>query len=503
MKQIEHIGVVGAGAMGRGILQLFASAGQTVHCYDAADGAADEAIEFVRGMITRLVEKERLSDSEADAIIARIHKVDSLDGLADCDLVIEAIVEDLSVKQTVFADIEAVVASEAIIASNTSSLLVSAIAAECRHPERVAGMHFFNPVPLMKVVEIISAVRTDAAVVDTLVALTESAGHRAVIAADQPGFLVNHAGRGYYTEAFRCLEDQVCAVPDIDRIMRLAGGFRMGPLELLDLTGLDISGKAMVTIYNDFQQEPRFRPSSLVPPRVAAGLYGRKTGEGWHRYENGRKQEPPEPKTPDMPADCRFWVAEEAPERRALLELVSNAGAEVARDAATADVIIVQPWGEDVSSVCASRGYDARRTVAVDPLPGLDRHRTLMLSILTDVAVRDAAHALLAPGPGVTVISDSPGFVVQRVLAMIVNIATNIAQRGIASVQDIEDAVRLGLGYPAGPLTLGEQIGPARVLAILENMQATTGDPRYRPSLWLRRRVALGASLLTEDAARG
>ena len=372
-----------------------------------------------------------------------------------------------------------------------------------KHPERVAGLHFFNPVPVMKVVEIISAVRTIQCTVDRLKECVETTGHRAVIAQDQPGFLVNHAGRGLYTEGLRILEEQAASHSQVDRLMREAADFRMGPFELLDLTGLDVSGKVMQSIYEQFQQEPRFRPSSLIPPRISAGLYGRKTGAGWYQYEEGKKidSEPPVP-APLRP-DCKVWVDPAADRHAELTALAAEAGAQVVDQPDHASLLLIQPWGIDASQACADLGLDGHRCVAVDPLPTLDTHRTLMLTAITCTAARDDAAAILsADGTSITVINDSPGFVVQRILATIVNIGTNIAQRGIASVADIDDAVTIGLGYPAGPLTLGDSIGGKKVMQILEGLQRVTGDPRYRPSQWLRRRVQLGQSLLTTETAR-
>lgn len=497
------IGVIGAGTMGRGIVQLFAAAGHAVCCFDAQAGAAEKAKQAVVGMVQRGVEKGRITQAEVDALAGRITACESMSGLTDCTLVIEAIIEDLAAKRGLFAALEAIVSDEAILASNTSSLVVSEIAAGCRLPQRVAGLHFFNPVPLMKVAEVIAAVRTAPQVMRTLTALVAGTGHRAVITADQPGFLVNHAGRGYYTEALRALEEQVASVADIDTLLREAAGFRMGPFELLDLTGLDVSGKVMESIYEQFQQEPRFRPSSLVRPRIAAGLHGRKTGEGWYRYEQDRKCEPATAAIPALPSGLKVWIDPQADEYAALGEAVRRSGSTLVSEAAQADLLLVQFWGSDATRYCADHGLDAARCVAIDPLPGLSKHRTLMLTASTTPAARDAALALFAgAAPGATLISDSPGFVVQRVLATVVNIAANIAQRGIASVADIEDAVKLGLGYPQGPLAWGDAIGGARVLTILQNMLALTGDPRYRPSPWLTRRVSLGLSLTTPEAAR-
>jgi 3-hydroxybutyryl-CoA dehydrogenase len=501
---IHSIAVIGAGTMGRGIVQLFAQAGHPVRCYDAAEGAAQSAIEFVRDLIDRAVSKERYSREQGDAIIARMSASTHIEDLAGCDLAIEAVVEDLGIKRELFRALEAVLGDTAILASNTSSLMIADIAAGCRRPERVAGLHFFNPVPLMKVAEVIAAVRTAPATVAALHSVVVGAGHRAVVAEDQPGFLVNHAGRGLYTEGLRILEEQVASVQDIDTLMREAGGFRMGPFELLDLTGLDVSGKVMESIYQQFYQEPRFRPSPLVAPRLGAGLYGRKTGEGWYRYsDNLKKQMAPTRPVPALNHELLVWVDPAADDYERLQGLVLEVGMTLHNLPDEADILLVQFWGDDVSRYCAAHGLDPTRTVAVDPLPGLENHRTLMLSSVTRPEVRDAAWAMLAAqDTPVTVINDSCGFVVQRVLATIVNIAADIVQRGIASVADIEDAVRLGLGYPQGPLSLGDAIGGKRVMNILTRMHELSGDPRYRPSPWLARRAALGLSLLTAETAR-
>lgn len=497
------IGVVGAGAMGRGIVQLFAQAGHPVRCFDAKSGAAAAAVDYVVGMLQRNVDKGRLTVDAFERIRAHISAAQDLPALAGCGVVIEAIVEDMGVKRDLFRGLESILGDDAVLATNTSSLTVSEIAAGCVRPERVAGLHFFNPVPLMKVAEVIAAVRTSPATVQLLKSITEGAGHRAVVTTDQPGFLVNHAGRGLYTEGLRVVEEQVATPADVDDVLRDGMGFRMGPFELLDLTGLDVSSRVMASIYEQFQQEPRFRPSSLVPPRVAAGLFGRKSGEGWYRYEEGKQVRPAARSVPSLSPVQRVWVDSHAAQADALKALVASAGLSVVSRGPDADLCIVQPWGMDATSTALSLGLDPARTVAVDPITPFELRRTLMLTAVTTAGARDGAHALLgSDGVPVTVINDSGGFIAQRVMATIVNIAANIAQRGIASVADLEDSVKLGLGYPHGPLTWGDRIGPARILAILRAQQDSTGDPRYRPSPWLVRRVALGLPLVTPEALR-
>lgn len=497
------VGVVGAGAMGRGIIQLFAQAGHPVRCYDTQAGAAASAVDYVLDMLRRNVEKGRLDALDFERIRASIGVAGDLPALAGCGVVIEAIVEDLGVKRELFRSLEEILGDDAVLATNTSSLTVSEIAAGCAKPERVAGLHFFNPVPLMKVAEVIAAVCTAPATVQLLKTITEGTGHRAVVTADQPGFLVNHAGRGLYTEGLRVVEEQVASPVDVDDVLREAMGFRMGPFELLDLTGLDVSSRVMTSIYEQFQQEPRFRPSSLVAPRVAAGLYGRKSGEGWYSYDAGKPVRPAARAVPALATGLRVWVDPHAPHADALKALAVAAGITLVTRSPDADLSVVQPWGVDATATALSLGLDPVATVAVDPMTPFELRRTLMLTTVTSAAARDAAHALLASdGVPVTLINDSGGFIAQRVMATIVNIAANIAQRGIASVADLEDSVKLGLGYPHGPLAWGDRIGAARILAILRAQQDATGDPRYRPSPWLVRRVALGLPLVAPEAVR-
>jgi 3-hydroxybutyryl-CoA dehydrogenase len=499
-----RIGVVGAGTMGRGIVQLFAQSGHSVSLFDTADGALPKAMAAVGEMIDRGVKKGTYPAQRGEQIKALIRPCTTLEALGDCEVVIEAIVEEMEAKRALLQALERIVSPQVILASNTSSLVVAEIAAACTHPGRVAGLHFFNPVPLMKVVEVVASVRTTSQTVETLRQLVADSGHRAVITADQPGFLVNHAGRGLYTEGLRILEERVASCADVDLLMREAADFRMGPFELLDLTGLDVSGKVMQSIYEQFQHEPRFRPSSLLRPRVAAGLYGRKTGAGWYVYDaQGKPPNPPEPATSRLSTGLKVWIDPVADDRESVAALGSTAGAVRVMEHSLADLCVVQPWGQDASGYCADHLLDARKTVAIDPLPGLQKRRTLMLTAVTEPSARDAALTLMRiDGAKVTVINDSPGFVVQRVLATIVNIAAEIAQRGIASVSDLEDAVMLGLGYPKGPLSIGDGIGGARVLSILRGMQSATGDPRYRPAPWLVRRARLSLPLLTLEARR-
>jgi len=494
------VGVIGAGAMGRGIAQVLAACGCRVLLADARAGAADEGAAFARRMLDRAAEKGAMTGEAAAVAKARIAVVppDS-PRFAEARLAIEAIVEDLEPKRRLFAALESVVDEGCVLATNTSSLSVTAIAAACRRPARVAGFHFFNPVPLMKLVEVIGGPLTDPAAVESLLALGRRIGHRAVVVADSPGFLVNHAGRGFGTEALRIVGEGVADFAAVDRILRDAAGFRMGPFELMDLTGVDVSHPVMESIYEQFYHEPRFRPSPIARQRMAAGLLGRKTGRGYYPYKDGHMQAPPEPAVPAPRGSRPLWVSPRDAAGHAAVAAALGGRAETGAKPPADAVCIVTPVGEDATTAALAEGLDPRRTVAVDPMFAAGR-RTLMTTPVTEAGARDAAHAALAAdGTPVTVIRDSAGFVAQRVVACVVNVACDIAQQRIARPEDIDSAVTLGLGYPAGPLAWGDKLGPARVLAVLDAMQRLYGDPRYRASPWLRRRALLGVSLLTPE----
>lgn len=501
------IGIVGTGAMGRGIAQIAAQAGIRVLLFDALHGAAISARDTVVATLGKLADKGKIPATALAAASAKLEVVPRLEELASAQIIVEAIVENLDVKKTLFRQLEDIITADCILATNTSSLSVTSIAAACKRPERVGGFHFFNPVPLMKIVEVIDGLMTAPWVSAALLALGQRMGHTAVAARDTPGFIVNHAGRGFVTEALRVLGEGVTDFWEIDRIMREAAGFRMGPFELMDLTGLDVSQPVMESIYHQYYQEPRYRPSALAAQRLAGGLLGRKTGRGFYAYSNGKPEPMPAATAPTaMPASV--WVSQTRPDwAEAVREIVAAAGITAETDYMPSDeaLCIVTPLGADTTTACVTKGIDPARTVAIDCLLGVGAggtaRRTLMTTPLTTAAMRDAAHAVFAAdGSPVSVIRDSAGFVAQRIIACIVNIGCDIAQQRVASPADIDRAVTLGLGYPKGPLAFGDALGARKVLHVLEAMQDFYGDPRYRPSPWLKRRALLGVSLLTEEA---
>jgi len=487
-------GVAGSGTMGRGIAQVLAQCGVRTVVFDAQPGAVKRARDSISQSFDRLIERGKLQRAEADVALGRIETAASVEAFAPCQVVVEAIVEDLQAKRELFAKLETIVGTDCILASNTSSLSVTAMAAACKRPQRVAGYHFFNPVPVMKIVEVVAGVLTDAWVTEALTALARRLGHTPVNCKDTPGFIVNHAGRAYVPESLRILSEGVADFASIDRILVEAAGFRLGPFGLLDLVGLDVSHAVMKSLYHQYYEEPKYRPSFICEPRVAAGLHGRKTGRGWYQYgDDGSAQpvaEPPAPKTkPES-----VWAVPE------LKDLLAKLEARMVAKPDAKTLCFVAPLGKDATTSALDHGLDPARTVAVDPLFGFAKRRTLMTTPVTAPEARESAHALLATdGVPVSVIKDSPGFVAQRVVAHIVNVGCDMMQMRIAAPEDLDRAVVLGLSYPRGPLAMGDAAGAARILAVLEAMHDFYQEPRYRPSPWLKRRARLGVSLLTAE----
>ncbi|MBI2770928.1 MAG: 3-hydroxyacyl-CoA dehydrogenase [Burkholderiales bacterium] len=499
------VGVIGAGAMGRGIAQIAAQAGSTVRLYDTQAPAIAKARDELHAQWDRLAGKGRMDSQAVAACKSRLQAASALQELADCDLVVEAIVERLDVKKSLFSQLEEVVRPGCVLATNTSSLSVTAIAAGLKQPQRFAGYHFFNPVPLMKVVEVIAGLKTDPAVCAGLAEYARQMGHTPVQAQDTPGFIVNHAGRGYGTEALRIVSEGITDFATIDRILRDQAGFKLGPFELMDLTALDVSHPVMESIYQQYYDEPRYRPSVITAQRLAGGVVGRKVGEGFYRYVEGKAQIAPEPAAPQVAEMPPVWVSTRAARKSELYQLLKDLGAkiETGQSPSPTALTLVAPLGFDITTVAVVERLDPARTVGIDMLidDAATKRRVIATNPATREDMRDAAHALLArDGKPVSVIRDSGGFVTQRVVATIVNIASDICQQRICSPADLETAVTLGLGYPLGPLAMGNRWGPTNILEVLFNMQTVYGDPRYRPSPWLRRRGAIGLSLMHEES---
>jgi 3-hydroxybutyryl-CoA dehydrogenase len=460
---------------------------------DARPGGAEAAREAVAGRIERLAEKGRIRAEDAAAAIGRMEIASDFADLAPCDTVVEAIFEEIGAKREAFAQIESAVSPDCLIASNTSSIPIASIAQACKLRNRIAGLHFFNPVPLMKLVEVIRAAETSDATIAALTALGRRMGRTPVTVKDSPGFLVNMGGRAYTTEGLRIAHEGVARPEQIDAIMRDCWHFRMGPFELMDLTGIDVNYPVSMIVYEGYLHDPRIRTSPNHKAMADAGLHGRKTGQGWFAYDKGQPLDRPS-------AD---HVTDAAPVR-----MVQLAERDDAVEAFCADIgveigghgpFLAGPIGEDATHVALRTGVAHQALVCPDLTGDTSKRVTLMTAPGADREALDmVAAAIAASGRSVTAIKDSPGFVAQRMSAMIANLGCYMAEIGLASPADIDLAMQLGLNYPLGPLALAEEMGPQTTLNVLEQLQAITGEDRYRPTMWLKRRARLGLPVHTE-----
>ena len=468
--------------MGMGIAQIGLTADLSVVLYDVSAQALQKAAAEIQSRIARMEETGKLPAGFGDAAIGKLVLASEITQLASCEVVVEAIVERLDIKQKVFADLDRVVAADAMLATNTSSLSVAAIAAHCNRKERICGLHFFNPVPLMKLVEVIVTPATSPEVAQWADEVCRQIGKVPVTVKDTPGFLVNLQGRAYALEGLALVQEGVADPATIDRIMRDGAGFRMGPFELLDLTGIDVNHPASTYIYEGYQHDPRLRTTTLHQSMVNAGLFGRKTGRGFFDYSNGPSFAP-SPAAPEAPVSIKPRIVE----GEGWEAIIQSEGFQ-----AGDDVSLIAPVGEDCATACARLSLDPRSTVAVDLTAAGLRHLTVMSAVGGGEAAAKAAGWLRGLGFRVEVIKDSPGFVLQRILAMVANLGCELAQIGVAKPADIDLAMKLAQNYPRGPLEWANWLGLAKAHEIMTRLQAITGSDRYRPSLWLRRRAQLG-----------
>ncbi|MEU6812957.1 3-hydroxyacyl-CoA dehydrogenase [Streptomyces sp. NPDC046831] len=506
-----RIRIVGAGVMGRGIAQWAAAAGHTVELCDARKEAVAEAVDFVRRMLERAAQKGRTTPEAAASAVARLIPLDDPAAPGEeVQLVVEAVREDLATKTELFRRLEDALPAGTVFATNTSSLPVTQIAAGLSDPSRLAGLHFFNPVPLMRVVEVVPGELTRPDIPPALVELVQGTGHTAVVVADTPGFLINHAGRGLVTEALALLEESVADAAGIDRIARDVLGLRMGPFELMDLTGLDVTAAVIDSIWQGFRHADRLRPSFLTPNRVVAGLHGRKTARGFYDYG---PDAPAPAATAEQPvtgdAGRPVLVHGRGAHADALRQALARSGAslETGPEPSDGTVVLVPTWGTTVASAVAGDGLPPARTLGVDPLSLTTGRRVLAVTPASDPAAARDARAVLARAEDsdeplrVSVVRDTAGSVAQRLLASIVAVAASIAERSIAAPDAIDTAVTAGLGYPFGPLAWGDRIGGPQLLTLQRELYRTTGDPRYRPARWITERAQLGLPLTEAGTA--
>ena len=489
---ISTVGVVGAGTMGAGIAQVAAAAGHEVRLFDVRQGAAHAAIEGIAKGLAGQVEKGRLDAAGRDAALARLSAVPSLAELRDAQLVIEVIVEDLEAKQSLVRELEALVSEAAILATNTSSISVTAIAKGLRHPERVVGMHFFNPVPLMKLVEVVRGAETSRAVAAAVFELAARWGKTPVHARSTPGFIVNRIARPYYAEALALLQEQAATPADIDAMARSAG-FRMGPCELMDLIGHDVNQAVTQSVFAANFGDRRYVPSLVQKDLVDGGRLGRKTGKGF--YDGVPCADPPPAEPPDLPAPMRLHGS--GPVAEGLRRWLQ--AREIAfSDDACADwtgfslqgVQVHVSDGRSAIQLAAERRHPA---LAVMDLPVFNAKLQaigLAFASSMDAASRELATAALrACGFTPREMRDVPGLWSARTIAMLANEGADAVWQGVCDESAADLAMKLGTNWPSGPFEWIEAIGVERLVAILDHLHGATRGERYRVSPLLQQRL--------------
>jgi 3-hydroxybutyryl-CoA dehydrogenase len=488
------VGVVGCGAMGQGIAQVSAQGGIRTILFDAREGGAAAARERIAGHIDRMAEKGRVGTDEAEAAKARLGVADSLEALADCDAVVEAVFEDVEVKRELFRRLESIVRPDCLIASNTSSIPIASIARACERRDRIAGLHFFNPVPLMKLVEVVRAAETSDEAIERLMALGRRMTRTPVEVKDSPGFLVNMGGRAFTTEGLRIAHEGVATPAQIDAIMRDCWHFRMGPFELMDLTGIDVNYPVSRIIAGGYMDDPRLKTSANHMGMFDAGLFGRKAGKGWFEYQDGKPKDRP---SADYTTDAAPARAVRLVESSDALEAFCR---EVGLEHDSDGPVLAASLGEDATSWADRTGENARELICVDLTGDTSKRVTVMTAPGADrEKLAGVAAAIIASGRVVTWVNDSPGFVGQRMAAMVANLGCYMAEIGLAAPKDIDMAMELALNYPRGPIALGEEMGARLCHEVMVELHRITGEDRYRPTLWLRRRALLGLGLHTPN----
>ncbi len=503
----QSVGVVGAGAMGGGIAQVALTAGHPVVLMDLDPAACARAVEAIGQRLQRGVDKGRMTAAARDAAWARLTTEAGLEELAECRLIVEAAAEDLEVKRAIFKTLAAACPAETILASNTSSISINAIAAGQQGPGRIAGMHFFNPAPVMQLVEIVSGLETDPRVAEVLFATAAAWGKAPVAAQSTPGFIVNRVARPFYAEALNLLNEQATDAATIDAVVTEAGGFPLGPLALMDLIGHDVNYAVTCSVHAAYYGDPRFRPSLIQKALIDAGRLGRKSGRGFYDYREGVAK-PPAATEPGRAAPRSVVLAgpvsTDLPGPAAtLLGLIEAAGIGVSREESTSDEACLRlPAGCELrlTSGATATAEAARRGCPVVLFDlALDYATAGRVALAASdgcpAAARDQAVGLFqALGKAVSLIDDAPGLIVMRTVAMLANEAADALHQGIAAAAAIDLAMTRGVNYPRGPLAWADALGTERLLATLRQLEACFGDGRYRPSLRLQRIAARGCA---------
>lgn len=496
------VAVVGAGAMGAGIAQVAAVAGHPVRLLDNRPGAAAQAVAGIRAQLAKLADKGKLTLEAAQAASVRLCAVATSAELAGCGLVVEAIVENLEVKRSLFRELEAICGADCILATNTSSISVTSIAAGLQRPERLVGLHFFNPAPLMALVEIVSGLATDRQLAEVLFDTAAAWGKTPVHAKSTPGFIVNRVARPYYAEGLRLLHEGAADCATIDAVMREAGAFRMGPFELMDMIGHDVNFAVTKSVWNAFYNDPRFLPSLIQQELVEAGFIGRKSGRGFYDYRVGAER--PQPRTEAAAAvPAAIAICGASPLALALADRLQAAGVAFTRAASTdgrvAEVngaVLFQTDGRSATQRAAETGI--ANLLLVDLALDYAKASRLALAVArqADAAASQAAIGLLqAAGFALSVLRDVPGLPVMRTVAMLANEAADAVNQGVCDAAAADAAMRLGVNYPRGPLAWADAVGVGQIRTVLAHLAAFYGEDRYRVSPLIQQAVFAGGSL--------
>ncbi|MEV6834532.1 3-hydroxyacyl-CoA dehydrogenase [Streptomyces sp. NPDC051133] len=483
------VAVVGTGTMGQGIAQVALVAGHPVRLYDTVAGRARDAAEAIGARLDRLVDKGWLTAAGRDAARARLTPVDGLAELADCALVVEAVLERLDVKQQLFRELEETVAEDCLLATNTSSLSVTAIGGALRRPGRFLGLHFFNPAPLLPLVEVVSGFATDVASATRAYEIARAWGKTPVACADTPGFIVNRIARPFYAEAFAVYEAQAADPATIDAVLRECGGFRMGAFELTDLIGQDVNESVTHSVWQSFFQDVRFTPSLAQRRLVESGRLGRKSGHGWYDHAEGAER--PEPHTADKEQPPAYVVAEgDLGPAAGLLTLIREAGIEVREQEEDGGTHLMLPSGGVLGLADGTTSVEFSDVVHFDLALDYRAATRVALSASQDVSPQTLAEAVglfQALGKRVSVIGDVPGMIVARTVARIVDLAHDAVAKGVATEEDVDTAMRLGVNYPLGPFEWDRRLGGGFAFDVLDEMHRRDPSGRYAPSLALYR----------------
>ncbi len=504
------IGVAGAGTMGAGIAQLACRGGARTLLHDPDPAALERGLERIRDQLQRGVQRGRWSAEDAAAAEEKLAPAPELADLADAELVIEAAPERLELKRELFAALSEVVSEDCVLATNTSSLLVTAAAGAASHPERVVGMHFFNPPAVMRLLEVVAGAESSASALALARAAGEAMGKTVIDAVDGPGFLVNRCNRPFGLEALKLLQERAASIEDIDRACRLGGGFRMGPFELMDLVGVDVGLDVSRSFYEQSFGEPRWRPSPITVRTVAAGRLGRKSGRGYYEYpEDGRHRAPdPEPE-PAGGGDGLIVIAGDTSLAMEMAHAAEDAGWSVvspleAEGLASpflileADVSGAEPEAPlqgGPRAICVAAGSlgaldPGGSAVGFHALPPLASSRLVELTRGPESAqsAADAAERFFATlGKRTAWVGDAPGLVLGRIVCQVVNEAAFALGEGVGSAEDIDTGMVDGLNYPRGILAWADEIGLDHVLSVLDSLVLERGEERYRAAPLLRR----------------